>query len=231
MDWKTLLTLVVGAGLLSGLVTAILNIAWDAWTKSSEDKRSATYLAIRLAVILEQFAMDSADRITDQDLYDQTQGNAGASPSALPELEPFPGDQSWSTLPLDLLARVLTFPNERRLRSVALASWMELSGGVDFPEEYKRQCGTTGYRAWALAHDLRKQYRLHPFDPRATSWDFADKLKGHHDDALRHEAEVRQTHGKARAEVEDDGSEWGIAPRQHSHEEEPSRPLTPPEFP
>jgi hypothetical protein len=58
MDWKTLLTLVVGAGLLSGLVTAILNLAWGAWTKNSEDKRSATYLAIRLAVILEQFAMD-----------------------------------------------------------------------------------------------------------------------------------------------------------------------------
>jgi hypothetical protein len=185
MDWKTILPLVVGTGLLSSLATAILTLTWGWWTKRSENKRNAAYLAIRLVVILERFAIDSNALITDQTLYDQSGGEYGANAHTLPDLETFPEEQSWITLQPTLLARVLTFPNELRLSNLAVASW---TGSEDVIQEALNQCGKLGYRAWALAHDLRTQYRL-PFDPASNLVAVAKVLKRRHDETLRRIAE------------------------------------------
>jgi hypothetical protein len=206
MDLKTILPLVVGAAI--GFAATMLTLVWGSWSKRSENQRSATYLAIRLAVILEQFAIDCADRIADQDLHDNSLGHAGAVASELPKLEAFPDEQSWNALNPALLARVLSFPNTCRLSNLAISAWYAFSP-EDVPEEGRRQCGKTGQMAWVLACDLRKQYRLQPFQAQGTSTAFVERLEQHHDKALRHEAGVRQTLGKATAEIEGDGSEWG----------------------
>jgi hypothetical protein len=59
MDAKTVIQLLAAVG-IGSLITTILNLWWGWWSKHSENKRSATYLAIRLAVIFESFAIDCA---------------------------------------------------------------------------------------------------------------------------------------------------------------------------
>ena len=46
------------------------------------------------------------------------------------------------------------------------------------------RAGTSGYRAWQLAEDLRGRYRLPSFVPKDFSWDAINTLKEHHDREL-----------------------------------------------
>jgi hypothetical protein len=111
MHARTIIQLITAVG-VGSLITTILNLWWGWWSKRSENKRSAAYLAIRLAVILERFAIECADVVTEQEEFEQGRGE---SASALPALEGFPSEQGWNTLDPALSARVLTFPNTLRL--------------------------------------------------------------------------------------------------------------------
>jgi len=67
----------------SGVVTAIMNqgILWwrEAQHDSASTKRDARYLAIRLAVMLEKFAIQYADRIADNEMYRDNDGYAAGN--------------------------------------------------------------------------------------------------------------------------------------------------------
>jgi hypothetical protein len=180
MDWKTFLPFALG----TGLVTTILTQAWESLGKRFESSRQAGYLAIRLATILEQFAIDCAERIAGIDMYKQSEGHAGVSSTKLPELSPFPDEEKWNTLKPHLLARVLTLPNERSLGNGAIAFWFDVDPEL-MPTACGQQCGKVGYLAWTLACDLRSHYGFSPFDPKQTSWDMVETLKNTHDEVLQ----------------------------------------------
>jgi hypothetical protein len=180
MDWKTILTTVMGAG----LVTTLLTQVWGSLSKQFENRRHATYLAIRIATILERFAIECAERIANRNMYDDYEGHAGSSSLRLPELASFPDEENWNTLQPRLLARVLTLPNEQTLAHSAIDFWRDVDTD-SLPTMFKEQCGKVGYIAWMLACDLREQYRFPRFDPKQTSWDIVETLKANHDDVLR----------------------------------------------
>ncbi len=180
----------------TGLATAVFNqlIGW--WREARHERqtttRDARYLAIRLAVILERFAIACAERVADQDMYRQSEGHAGAQHGALPELPPYPDEADWKFLAPDLLARVLTLRNELPLSDAKIAFWEDIDREC-IPQEYDQQAGKCGYMAWALAADMRRHYRLGVFDPRQTSWDIVKVLKALHDEALRKARDLAAT--------------------------------------
>jgi hypothetical protein len=174
--------------LSTGFVTAALNQGIGWWRESAQRRgsttRDARYLAIRLAVVLEEFAITCADWIGDNDMFRDSAGHAGKRHGSIPELAPYPDEPVWTTLTPAFLARVLTFRNEVTLADKAIEFWADVDREC-IPGETDQQCGKVGYIAWVLAKDMRKHYGLGAFDPSKTSWDVVKVLKPLHDKALK----------------------------------------------
>ena len=169
MDSLAILTL----ALSTGFATAVFNqgMGWlrEVRHDSASTERDARYLAIRLAVMLEEYAINCADRIGDNDMHRQSGGHAGKRWGALPELQPYPNEDDWKALAPDLLSRVLTLRIQLSLANNAIAFWMDIDPEC-IPQECDQQCGRTGYAAWTLARDMRSRYRLGTFEQGEASW-------------------------------------------------------------
>lgn len=179
---------IVTTALSTGVATALFNqgIAW--WRETRKDnsaiEREARYLAIRLAVLLEDFAIVCADAISDQELHRSSEGAAGRPHGVLPELPPYP-EGDWRVLDPEFLGRCLTLRNELKLSDGQINFWEDVGERDCIPQEFDEQAGKCGYRAWVLASDLRGHYRLAAFDPRNTAWDIVETLRSHHDAAVK----------------------------------------------
>lgn len=184
MEWST----IFATALSTGLATALLNQGIGWWRETASQKstleRDARYLAIRVAVILERFAIDCADAIADQDLFSSSSGHAGRRHATIPKLAEYPSDADWKALRADLLASALTLRNEISLSDSKISFWEEIDRDC-IPGECKQQCGKCGYIAWLLAADLRSHYALGDFEPHRTSWDVVKVLRREHDRALK----------------------------------------------
>jgi hypothetical protein len=184
MEITAILTLAFSTGLL----TAVFNQSIGWWREAQHERRAAMraagYLAIRIAVMLERFAIDCAEHISTQDMYRQSEGHAGASHSTLPDLPPYPDEADWKALEPELLVRVLTLRNELPLGDRAIAFWEQIDREC-IPRACDLQCGKCGYMAWVLASDLRRHYHLGAFDPKQTSWDIVKTLKTLYDEELQ----------------------------------------------
>lgn len=190
INWTAVLAFAVS----TGFVTAVFNqaIGWlrETAQSSRSTTRDARYLAIRLAVLLEQFAITCADYISDNDLFRQSDGNAGAPHGSVPELPAYPDEPDWKALAPNLLARALTLRNEVSMADGAVAFWADIGERESIPGECDDQCGKIGYVAWSLARDMRGQYRLGEFDPSKRSWDVVELLKTRHDAAHKRRQEA-----------------------------------------
>lgn len=185
-----ILQLAVSTGVIASVTTQV--IAW--LIERSRSKRSsrtqATYLAARLAVIFEHFAIECAEQVADNDMYQQSGGHAGKPHGQLPKLGELPSEANWTTLDPILLSRSLSLPNELLLGERMIAFWSD----IDHEPSLLRnacdaQAGICGYRAWQLAEELRSRYGLPDFVPRDFSWDVIKTLKQRHD---REQVRIRQ---------------------------------------
>lgn len=175
---------IVGAVPGTSFATAVFNQLFTSHRERKKLGRDAKYLAIRLAVILEQFAIECAERIAAMEMYQSSKGGAGSLFGKLPELPAYPEEAKWEALDANLLARALTLKNELPLSDRAIAFWEDIDR-TSIPAECAQQCGKCGYMAWELAVAIRAKYGFPPFDPRRTSWDLVQALRTQHDDALR----------------------------------------------
>lgn len=184
MEFSTILT----TALSTGLATAILNQGIGWWRDSRKDhavtEREARYLAIRLAVLLERFALDCADSVAAFEMHSEFDGYAGRASGTIPKLPEFP-DGDWRALNANLLGRCLSLQNEIKLSDGHIGFWEDVGYRECIPSECAQQTGKCGYRAWELARDLRGVYELGPFDTKNVSqWDFVETLKRMYDQKL-----------------------------------------------
>jgi len=187
MDLATIGAAAVSIGVATGFSNQLFSWGREVWGERTATERDARYLAIRLAVMLERFALDCAGALSEQDMYTSSKGSAGVAHYKLPELATYPDEADWKSLRPDLLARVLTLRTELQLSETAIAHWAEV-GDECVPTECNEQCGRCGYLAWALASELRQNYNLGTFDPGKMSWDIVSLLKARHDEVLREKA-------------------------------------------
>ena len=82
-------------------------------------RRDARYLAHRVAIILEKFALDCARVIEDN----RSQDDARPRHLALPVLGTFPDDADWKAIAPVLLDRVISMPNEQALAEQTISFW------------------------------------------------------------------------------------------------------------
>ncbi len=141
-------------------------------------KRDARYLAQRLAIVLEKYAVDCANSITDNNLHDSSGGQAGERHVVLPDIGSFPAEADWKAIDPDLMDRVLSMPNELVLADQAISFWWNVVGDEDcMRTEANDQAGECGLRAWLLASELRKRCGIPASTLPATSWDFVAALQ------------------------------------------------------
>jgi hypothetical protein len=162
--------------LSTGVATALLNNFFGEWRDRRKEltttTRDATYLAIRVAVILERFAMACANIIADNHMYNKAGGHAGAAHAELPPIAEYPTDADWKAIDPTLSARALSLPNELCLSEGAIKFSWEIEPtdeGVHLTT-CNGEAGKCGYRAWQLAADMRHRYGLPEVKPEETAW-------------------------------------------------------------
>lgn len=161
--WLEFLKL-VGAGLTGAIATQVL--AW--WREARRERaltmRDARYLALRLSIILEHFAISCANVIEKNKLHWDTEGHLGSKHNIIPALPDLPNDADWKALDPELASRALAVPNELRLAAQSLSFTADVSDDEDVIYHFDEQTGLHGGRALELAKDLRRVYSLPSFD-------------------------------------------------------------------
>jgi hypothetical protein len=182
--WGDVLKLALTTGIVTSAMS--LGVGWlqESRREKAKTERDARYLALRLAVIFEKFAIYCADVIYDNGLADTSGGHAGTQHTRLPDLEGFPDDADWKALDGTLAGRALTFRVELLLSGKMLAELWVFSDPDEIAVECNEQAGLHGMRAWEIAHDLRARYLLSPFDPAKLAYDVTGTLRTHRDAAL-----------------------------------------------
>lgn len=185
LTWIDVAMLVFGTGFVTTIITKVFDWLIDRRKTDRLAEQGAGYLAARIAVILEQFAIGCAERIANNELYRQSDGHAGHAHGKLPTLTEFPPEANWTVLDPVLLSRTLSIPNELILADRTIAFWWDVEPDPALLQNVcDAQAGTCGYRAWRLAAELRSRYSLPEFSPGAFSWDPIGTLKEHHDREL-----------------------------------------------
>lgn len=161
--------------LSTSIFTAILNHLVDGLRAAWKGRRSAVYLALRVAVQLENFADECADRAAHNDYHNHGPGHATGGYVTLPEFPTYPDDaDGWRGLKVGLAARVLSLPNLVKSSQNYIREIMDINGGESGESLCEEECVLRGNDAWELAQDLRRGYSLGEFVPAT---DFPKWLK------------------------------------------------------
>ena len=127
----------------------------DIYRDRRDRKLQADYMAMRLAVILEEFVVKCVHRAWHDDA-DLAEGSSALDYN-LPTLACYPQDSDWKSLDPKLAGQVLSFPNE--ITSAGLSSQFEGTREGNTIASANKTI-VAGVRAWELAQALRKKYHL-----------------------------------------------------------------------
>lgn len=172
----------VPAGVAAGVAVQVIQTVreWRKDTKVAE--QHGTYLAIRIAVVLEAFALACAYAIEQNRLHDEHNGEMGKRTTTLPDLGVYPTDGDWKSLQASLMSRALTLRNELSTCDRAVHFYYDLGEEEQALGVFNHHAGRLGYRGWILASELRTRYAVQA--PANEGWDFVEVLV----DAQRQEA-------------------------------------------
>lgn len=170
-EWATIVQTVLGAG--AG--TAIVQIVAPMLMEGRRRKAHARYLAMRLSVILEDYASKCVDFIVENgEAITPPDSEFPAWNSNLPKLPALPADdEGWRAIDQSLASRILSLPNK-------IAGSQGVIGAVgewepdDLGEHLDEHAAARGLEAWALAEELRRAHDLAPVD---LIWDVPGSLR------------------------------------------------------
>lgn len=190
VGWRDAITL--GIAVL-GAFLGFLNIWIGIWRDRRKRISDGTYLALRIAVVLEAYASDCADLIQSNNRVETKPDHEFPDWNLkLPELPPYVEDNDgWRALYLEIAADCLDLRNR-------LAGYQGIIyGRIEFsPEEadlITTYCASKlGLEAWELAVRIRKHYGLSLIQP----------IFGYHH-YLRRELDISIAEGKANPIVYD----------------------------
>lgn len=153
--WTSMLKLAATTGIITTILNQVVGLLREIWANKRRKNSEATYLAMRLAIILEEFVIKCVYRAWHDDA-DLTEG-ANELNYDLPTLADYPQESDWKSLDPTLAGRVLSFPNE--IISAGMSCQFQ---GVREGNKIASQDETiaAGINAWRLAQALRKKYHL-----------------------------------------------------------------------
>lgn len=186
----------LAGAVIGGLISSL--IPW--WKEASDhaqvQERTGRYSAIRLVAVLELYAEQCADVVSDDGTCEgrpagrTEQGEEYYDAQvATPELPSFPGDVDWQSIGAksgQLMYEILALPNVAREANRYISSAAEHAFPPDYDEFFSARHQAYAYlgaQALSLAKSIRKSFALPepPQRPWDWGWDaeafFQDKLK------------------------------------------------------
>jgi len=155
-------------GLVGVVVGSVIAISKDSWALYRERRRDASYSAIRLICVLEEYAnkcMDVAEddgRVLGRPAGMMESGEEVCEPQAsTPDPVDYPADISWRSIDETLMHRILALPNKARSTDRYVSACAEHVSPPDYSEAFEpRQQGYAqlGVEALDIVDELRKRY-------------------------------------------------------------------------
>jgi hypothetical protein len=154
-------------GLVGVIVGSVITIFKEVWMSWRERRRDASYSAIRLICLLEEYAHECIPVVYDDGTaYGKPagrteQGEEYYKPQvSLPNPPDFPDDIAWRSLPQPLMHKTLALPNKARSTNGYIAACDEHDGPPFFSDVFEAR--QNGYALLALdALDIADEYRKH----------------------------------------------------------------------
>ncbi|UAL10157.1 hypothetical protein [Caulobacter segnis] len=162
MEEEKIIGLILGSSVIGGVISGLIAQGAPWWRERLAANKTAAFSALRLALLLEEFAGDCASLYGDHDTYRSSRGGAGASARRLPELKEYPSDIAWQALGTDLTTKVLHFRVVRADAGAMISADAEFADQWDHPNLIAETALKIGLKALAVAHDLRRARKLAP---------------------------------------------------------------------
>jgi hypothetical protein len=208
MDWTTIITSSVGAGVISGFIAQ-----GAPWLREViNNGRAADFSALRLALMLEDYAGQCSDLYGGVHTAISSHGHAGSLRTHLPVLPDYPADIAWHALGTKLTEKVLTLRVARADVGAEINNEAEHHSGAadDLADYVGDKAIDLGLKAVAVAEHLRKKRKLSPAYPEGR-WNLKNYLveKAAEIAAQRARYEARQaaSHAEMMASIEDAGTQ------------------------
>jgi hypothetical protein len=201
IDWSMVFGSLVGAGGGSAIVQGSFNI----WGEHRRRTAKATYLAMRLAVLLDAFGLACSEMINCNASAEPHPEHEYANWVGIPELPPYPDDsEGWVSLHRALAIRCLRLPGSVHASEGVLRATVEYAED-DYGDALFEQAARLGLEARRLAEDLHRRYGLDE-----AAGDYASSLEAALEKATkamqdrRYVSVPRQRHRDAFAQPQDD---------------------------
>lgn len=127
MSWELLLTTFLG----SGASFTLISLLFEHRKHRRERIESVSFLALRLAVLLEGYALRCVDEASDHSIAKGSGGHAGTLLGAVPITPTLPDSDSYRLLDKALLHLVLEFPQRRDIAQQEADFWSNVVGDRD----------------------------------------------------------------------------------------------------
>ncbi len=186
----------LAGAVIGGLISSLIPWWKEASERAKTQERSGRYSAIRLVAVLELYAEQCAEVVSDDGMCEgrpagrTEQGEEYCDPQvATPEIPTFPDDVDWQSIGAksgELMYRILALPNLAGEADRFIRSSTEHAFPPDYDEYFSARHQAYAYlgaQALSLAKSLRKSFDLPDVAQRPWDWGwdadmfFQDKLK------------------------------------------------------
>jgi hypothetical protein len=171
MDWTTIITSSVGAGVISGLIAQ--GAPW--LREAMNNGRAADFSALRLALLLEDYAGQCVE--VHSNIGATLYVNGEGSQYGLPSLPEYPADIAWQALGTRLTEKVLGFRVTRSDAGAEITAEWEDNPGPPQERNYviSDMAIDVALAAVTVAEHLRKKRKLSPAYPEGR-WNLKNYL-------------------------------------------------------
>lgn len=176
-------------GIFAGPIIALLS---SMYFRRVDDKRDVRKTCAYLAQHLDEFAYECAENISDNELFSDSRGAAGAQTMGVPLLKDWPESTDLRLVEPEILSRLLALKLKRSLSDRRVRFWWDVTGDQDLlPVETGQQCGVLGSEALELATALRRYAHLPEPKYAKFHWDISEVLNSQRERALNAILEMR----------------------------------------
>ncbi len=167
-------------GLIGVIIGAAISWFQVFWTNKQAEKKSARYLAIRIACILDKYLEDCTEVVKDDGLsFGQRTSDGCLSPQVkAPGVPVFPDDVDWKSIDHELMYKILSFPSEVEGGERLIKASETISVPPDYEDwfiERKFHYSQFGLIAYHLSGDLCEKYSIKK--KTYNDWNPAEDLK------------------------------------------------------
>ncbi len=171
-------------GLFGVVIGGVIVLAKEWWFEYRKNNKDKEYLSIIISSKLDKFIHRCYDVVSDNGMFQGGyDSDRCSSPQvALPKFEPELENVNWKSLPVDLMYKILDFPNEVERANHKINGVVEYgSYSPDYKEAFEErqyQYALLCVKAFEIASTLRKEANI---TERIYAWDIIGRM---HDEIL-----------------------------------------------